>query len=120
MTENRKVIPIQSTPDERTEIGSCAEAEPYALRVIGDSMAPEFLDGQVVVVDPAMIARTGAYVICDYAGETLLRQFVVDERGTMLRPLNAAYPTITLLGGYRVRGVVAQRAGRRRKDRKYY
>jgi SOS-response transcriptional repressor LexA len=30
---------------------SCGR-EPFALRVIGDSMAPEFQDGCIIVIDP--------------------------------------------------------------------
>ena len=33
---------------------------------------------------------------------------------------NEAYPVIEITETYRVRGVVTQRAGRRRKDRKRY
>ena len=33
--------------------GSCSSLEPYALRVLGDSMEPEFADGCVIIVDPA-------------------------------------------------------------------
>jgi len=31
---------------------SSETTEPYALRVIGDSMSPEFEDGHIIVVDP--------------------------------------------------------------------
>ena len=47
MADKLKTIPIIPAPQANqvhAEITSCAEAEPYALRVIGDSMAPEFLD----------------------------------------------------------------------------
>ena len=123
MSDTRKVIPIritQTPEEERLEISGCAEAEPYALRVIGDSMAPEFLDGHIVIVDPAMAVQSGAYVIIDYAGDTTLRQYVIEADRKYLRPLNANFPSIELVGEYRVRGVVVQRAGRRRKDHKHY
>jgi len=38
----------------------CADHEPYALRVLGDSMEPEFADGCIVIVDPAGDAKSGA------------------------------------------------------------
>ncbi len=123
MGSGKKVISIAPAPlstQEQTEIGSCAEAEPYALRIIGDSMAPEFLDGHVVIVDPAMPAQHGSYVIVDYDGETIFRQLVITGSRRFLKALNAVYPAVELAGGYRVRGVVVQRAGRRRKDRKHY
>ncbi len=100
--------------------GGCAAAEPYALRVIGDSMVPEFQDGHIIIVDPGMPAVSGAYVVVDYNGETTFRQFVVDGERRYLRPLNEDFPIIDLNGRYTIRGVVIQRAGRRRKDRKHY
>ena len=123
MTESRKIIPIrvgQTSEEERIEISGCAEAEPFALRVVGDSMAPEFLDGHIVIVDPAMSVHSGAYVIIDYDGETTFRQFVIDNERKFLRAVNDGFPAIEITKEYRVRGVVVQRAGRRRKDHKHY
>jgi SOS-response transcriptional repressor LexA len=120
MSDSRRLIPITPAAAERQEIGGCAEAEPYALRVLGDSMAPEFLDGHVIIVDSAMPAAHGAYVIVDYAGETTFRQFVIEAGRKFLKPLNGAYPVVEITGSCRVRGVIVQRAGRRREDRKHY
>ena len=123
MTETRKPIPIAVVSDSgqaHAEIRGCAEAEPYALRVIGDSMAPEFLDGNVIVVDPALPPEHGTYVVIDYRGETTFRQFAIEGERKFLKALNDAYPPVELVEKYSVRGVVVQRAGRRRKDRKNY
>ncbi|BAU47105.1 repressor [Sulfurifustis variabilis] len=123
MTDERKIIrisPAQTPEEERHEISGCAEAEPFALRVIGDSMAPEFLDGHIVIIDPAMPVESGAYVIVDYAGETTFRQYVIEDGRRYLRALNASYPSVELEGEFRVRGVVVQRAGRRRREHKRY
>jgi SOS-response transcriptional repressor LexA len=99
----------------------CAELEPYALRVIGDSMAPEFLDGHIIIVEPALSAHSGQYVVADHEGETHFRQYVVEEGRRYLKALNAGYPAIEIRdAGFRVRGIVVQRAGRRRRDRKSY
>ncbi len=123
MNDTRKIIPIiraQGAAGQDADIHSCAEAEPYALRVIGDSMAPEFLDGHILIVDPAMPPESGAYVIIDYEGETTFRQLIVEGSRKFLKPVNETYPSVELIGSYRVRGVVVQRAGRRRKDRRHY
>ncbi len=122
MADTFKNIPIKSAVgnQEHAEIKSCAEAEPYALRVIGDSMAPEFLDGHILIVDPAMSPLHGAYVIIDYRGETTFRQFIVENGRKFLKALNSAYPVVELVENYSVRGVVVQRASRRRKDHKHY
>lgn len=123
MSEARKIIPIrpsQADDEAHAEISGCAEAEPYALRVLGDSMEPEFNDGHVIIIDPAMSAQHGAYVIIDYDGETIFRQFVIEGERKFLKAVNASYPLVELIGQYSIRGVVVQRAGRRRKDRKHY
>jgi SOS-response transcriptional repressor LexA len=124
MTKTYKSIPIVSAElvaSNEPEIRSCAEAEPYALRVVGDSMSPEFAEGHVIIVDPALPPQSGSYVVIDYAGETTFRQYSVDEAGKkFLVALNPAYAVIPLEGAYTVRGVVIQRAGRRRRDHKNY
>ena len=119
-----KVIPIsvvvQEPKSAEAEIHGCAELEPYALRVLGDSMAPEFLEGHVVIVDPGMHLSHGAYVVIDYQSETTFRQYWVEGGRKFLKAVNEAYPRVEITETYRVRGVVTQRAGRRRKDRKRY
>ena len=122
MADTFRIIPIvpAQAEQEHAEIKSCAEAEPYALRVIGDSMAPEFLDGHIIIVDPAMPPQHGAYVVIDYQGETTFRQFMVEDGRKFLKALNDAYPTIEMVENYTVRGVVVQRASRRRRDHKHY
>src|SRR5574337_576496 len=37
---------------QRGCMSSCGDAAPFALRVIGHSMAPEFAEGEVIVVEP--------------------------------------------------------------------
>ncbi len=124
MSGPRKIIPVTpvaATREPEQEIRGCAELEPYALRVIGDSMAPEFVDGHIVIVEPAADAQSGRFVVADYNGETYLRQYVVEHDARYLKALNPAYPAIVAAGtDFHVRGVVVQRTGRRRSERKDY
>lgn len=101
-------------------INGCNMVEPYALRVIGDSMAPEFEEGHIIIVDPGAAVVTGVYVVIDYNGETMLRQFIVRGGKKFLKALNSDFPLLELVNGFTIRGVVIQRAGRRRKDIKHY
>lgn len=77
----------------------------FALRVRGDSMIPEFNEGDVIVVNPFIRPTPGDYVIarvCSIAGncETTLKRYAlvgVDEIGREvfeLRPLNTLYAPI--------------------------
>jgi len=100
--------------------GGCSESEPYALRVLGDSMQPEFKEGVVIVIDPAGAIRDGSYVIATHNDELIFRQLRILEDKYFLQPLNDLYDTVEISGLDAVTGVVSQRAGRRRKDRKHY
>jgi SOS-response transcriptional repressor LexA len=113
------VVPVDTDPGAHGG-GGCGELEPYALRVLGDSMAPEFWDGCIIIVAPRLHAEPGQYAVVDYAGDTVFRQFVVEKGRQYLRPLNAAYETVEITGSFAVRGVVIQRAGTRRAHHKHY
>ena len=104
-----------------SQTGCTAEvSEPYALRVVGDSMAPEFHDGQIVIVDPGHPVRSGMYIVIDYGGEVIFGQFVDDQGRRWLEYLNPDREALALHPPYAFKGVVVQRVGRRRKDRKHY
>ena len=100
--------------------GGCAENEPFALRVLGDSMLPEFEEGVVIVIDPGGAIRDGCYVIAIHNDEYIFRQLRIFEQRYYLQPLNDLYDTVEISGLDVVKGVISQKAGRRRKDRKRY
>jgi SOS-response transcriptional repressor LexA len=101
--------------------GGCEAAEPFALMVLGDSMAPEFSEGDIVIVEPDGIARDGSFVIAQVDDEWTLRQLRVIDGATSLYPLNPAYPAAPLANLALVRGVVIQksRPGQRRLAKRY-
>lgn len=115
----RKIIPVASAA--MAAAGDCSGAEPFALMVLGDSMAPEFVEGEVIVVEPAGLATNGSFVVAQVEGEWTLRQLVSAQTGWQLRPLNPTYPTADLADLAPVRGVVIQKTkpGRRRASKRY-
>ncbi|MDA3868940.1 MAG: S24 family peptidase [Gammaproteobacteria bacterium] len=100
--------------------GGCSESEPYALRVLGDSMLPEFKEGVVIVIDPAGAMRDGSYVVAMHNDELIFRQLRIHDNKHFLQPLNDLYDTVEIPGLSAISGVISQQAGRRRKDRKRY
>ncbi len=98
----------------------CADHEPYALRVLGDSMEPEFADGCIVIVDPAADARPGTYVVARVDGDPIFRQYQCEGERHWLQPVNPGYPSIELDAPPEIIGVVVQRAGTRRAYRRHY
>ncbi|KPJ90200.1 MAG: hypothetical protein AMJ53_14550 [Gammaproteobacteria bacterium SG8_11] len=97
----------------------CTAAEPYALRVLGDNMLPEFKDGQIIIVDPAYPPCHGAFVVVNYRGEYLFGQLLKEANRQWLHYLNNAQASVELLEPFEFKGVVIQRGGRR-KDIKHY
>ena len=100
--------------------GSCSESEPYALRVLGDSMVPEFEHGAIIIVDPAGVIESGSYVVAQTDGEYTFRQLRIEGERYFLKPLNDTYESQEIPNLKAVVGVVVQKAGTRRKDRKHY
>lgn len=95
-------------------VGSCAELEPFALRVEGESMTPEFEDGCVIIVDPGHEVISGVYAVIERGGEHTFSQLLLVEGRAYLRPVNSLFPPEELDDGYRVVGVVTQSNYRRR------
>ncbi|MCL4689717.1 MAG: S24 family peptidase [Burkholderiales bacterium] len=115
----RRTIPI--APAAEGEHGACSGAESFALMVLGDSMAPEFAEGDVIVIEPEGLATDGSFVLAQHGGEWIFRQLVAAGDAWRLRPLNPAYPTLDLPDLAAVRGVVIQRTtpGRRKSTTRY-
>jgi len=115
----RRIVPI--VPAASAAEGDCAGAEPFALLVLGDSMAPEFADGDVIVVEPEGLADDGAFVVAQADDGWTLRQLVRADGAWQLRALNPAYPPSPIADLASVRGVVIQksRPGRRSTVKRY-
>ncbi|NQW80612.1 MAG: S24 family peptidase [Polaromonas sp.] len=78
----------------------------FALRVVGDSMEPDFRAGMILVVEPEMEPNPGDYVIAKNGSEeTTFKQLVRDGADWYLKPLNDRYP-IKPLGRSTIVGVV--------------
>ena len=101
-------------------MSNCASSEPFALQVLGDSMAPEFPDGCVVVSEPGGAVHDGCYVIADHQDEIILRQLRLTLGEWRLEPVNSKYPVLKIDGPENILGIVIQRGGRRRADRQSY
>ena len=103
------------------EGSSCTASEPFALRVLGDSMSPEFKESCIIIIDPAGVIKHGSYVLAQLDnGEYIFRQLIIEQGRYFLKPLNAAYETIEIASKDAIHGVIVQRAGPRRRDTKHY
>ena len=90
-------VPIEAVTDVVEEIELTGHDDGYAyfgLLVTGDSMVPEYRDGDVVILRMQETAETGDDVVA-YIGnsDATLKRLTVTEQGIQLRPLNPAYTT---------------------------
>ena len=115
----RRTIPI--APAAGDEHGACSGSESFALMVLGDSMAPEFAEGDVIVIEPDGLATNGSFVLARHDEEWIFRQLVAAGERWQLRPLNPRYPAVDLADLSAVRGVVIQKStpGNRKSTVRY-
>jgi DNA polymerase V len=116
----RAEAPLPS--EEELATSACSSGEPYALMVLGDSMLPEFVEGEIIVIEPEGIAKDGSYVIAWANEEYIFRQLVKRDDGWLLKPLNPIYSNIPVNDlKATVKGVVIMKKhpGRRREQKSY-
>lgn len=102
-------------------VPDCGGGESFALMVLGHSMTPEFLEGEIIIIEPEGLAQHGAYVLAWHHEEWTFRQLLQAGASWVLHPLNPAFPDAPLADLSAVRGVIIQKAlpGRRRASKHY-
>jgi SOS-response transcriptional repressor LexA len=115
------VARAQSAMAVDPDAGSCGGGEVFALRVLGQSMVPEFAEGEIIIVEPEGLARDGSYVLAWVDEEWTFRQLCRQGDAWCLHALNPAFADVPLDGLSAVRGVIVQKAlpGRRRASKRY-
>ncbi len=100
---------------------SCGGGESFALMVMGSSMEPEFLEGEIIIIEPEGLAKDGSYVLAREREEWTFRQLVQRDGRWLLHPLNPNFSDSPLADLSAVRGVIIQKAlpGRRRASKHY-
>ena len=102
---------LGSTGDENLHICpvSCG-SNTFALRVKGESMAPEFQEDDVIFVDPDRSPDPNSYVVvCTEAtGEATFKKLIEEGGQQYLRAVNPAWPNpiVEARPDARIRGVV--------------
>lgn len=86
---------LDSEDYEMTEVGpEVSDSANFGVRVAGDSMEPQFHDGQTVWVSQQHSLMTGEFGIFLYDGNAYLKQLVAGEDQLVLHSLNPAYDDI--------------------------
>jgi DNA polymerase V len=111
-----------AAPSAAALVPDCGGGESFALMVMGYSMAPEFNEGEIIIIEPEGVAKEGSFVLAWQADEWTFRQLLRTATAWVLHPLNPVFPDVILKDGLAcVKGVIIQKAlpGRRRATKHY-
>ncbi len=84
--------------DEYVRCPDLQDPQAFAVRVVGDSMEPDYHEGDTVVFSPAAPTCSGddCFVRFEAEAETTFKRFYQDDEQTIrLQPLNSKYPAET-------------------------
>jgi DNA polymerase V len=101
-------------------MSGCAGSEPFALRVLGDSMEPEFSEGDIIIIEPGVPVDDGCYVVAEHDGEYVFRRLCIEHDKWCLKPLNPEYPAMEVPGREAIKGRIISKSNGRGRQRKRY
>jgi len=112
---------VPAGPESDPALDNCSAAESFALMVLGDSMEPEFVEGDIIIIEPEGLATDGSYVMAWLEGEWIFRQLKKSAEGWNLCALNPSYPTAAIADLSGIKGVIIQKSkpGRRKAAKRY-
>lgn len=115
----QKIIPITASDTENQS--NCNDSEPFALMVLGDSMVPEFNEGEIIIIEPGQLTIDGSYILAFHNEEYIFRQLLKSEDGWCLHALNDQYPDVPFTDLSVIRGIITQKSlpGRRSASKIY-
>lgn len=94
--------------DEWVDTTTPINRHTYALRVLGDSMEPDFPSGMLIVVEPELSPESHDFVIAKIGDSTTFKQLIKDGPDWYLKPLNSRYPVRTIDDSVRIIGVIRE------------
>jgi SOS-response transcriptional repressor LexA len=100
--------------EEWVNTGGPVGSHGFALKVQGDSMEPEFVEGDIIIVDPERDPVSGQFVVAKNGeGEATFKRFMMDGSRIYLVPLNRRYPVVEVTeNNVKIVGVVVEKVKR--------
>lgn len=118
------VFSIQNTNELRSKLGlttpsnwdNWIDVEPsingkcFGVKVVGESMWPDFTEGTLIIVDPSKEPKHRNYVLCQLHqdNEIIFRQLIIDGSEKLLKPINYNYKSKPLTNDDKILGVIIQ------------
>ena len=122
------VLPVakRRSPTKFVQTHFACSAESFALQVKGDSMEPDFYEGDVIIIDPQLAPQPGDFVFVELASGDikLFRKYRPQSvtRGAVAKvydlvPSNEDWPTVRIgpENKGKIRGVMSERITPRRR-----
>lgn len=106
----KKIIPITAEQPDTEHQSNCNESEPYALMVLGDSMVPEFNEGEIIVIEPGALTIPDSYILAFHNEEYIFRQLLKSGEEWYLHALNDAYPDVLITDLSLIKGIITQKS----------
>ena len=88
--------PADNTADNYVSVDDVKDAQAFALKVKGNSMAPRIEDGDVVIVSPQQEAHSGDICVVRVNGEDTLKKVKFEGTYVHLVPLNPDFEPLTV------------------------
>lgn len=110
-------IPLEAITDilDYEDIPTAWRGEYFGLRVSGDSMYPEYRDGDTVIVRSQSDCDTGDDCIVLVNGfDATLKTVIKHDDGIELKPFNEKYKSMFFQSGVQILGVVVEIRRRKR------
>ena len=72
------------------------DSQAFALKVTGKSMEPKFVEGDIIIVSPAIEPASGDYAVVKLSGEVTFKRITIYLSRVVLTSLNPAYPPMEI------------------------
>ena len=80
------------------------------MKVLDDSMWPQFIEGTMLIINPALKPKNRDFVIyyLKKEQEVVFRQYIFENDNKILKAINQALPSIKINKNDKIIGVVTQ------------
>ncbi|MCO6504206.1 MAG: hypothetical protein J6568_02150 [Snodgrassella sp.] len=93
-------VPAYHKPSDKT----------FVLKVLGDSMEPEFVSSDYIIIEPDLEPQDKNFIIVyENEAEAMLKQLIIEGSRQYLKPLNPRYPIIAMTNQFKICGVVIEK-----------
>ncbi len=101
---------LNNTSLEKIVVSSKFEKDVFAVKLVGNSMAPRFIEGSILIVDRSQNPRDGDFVLAHASiiPEAIFRQYITGSNGNYLVAFNDKFNPIKIDDSTQVIGKIIE------------